>query len=193
MARPPVTKNLAIKRALEGGSMQRPEFVYTTYIKTTPENLWQALTDPAFTKRYWGLSFVSGWRVGSTITWELEGKDVSIADPAQVVVESEPFRRLSYTWHTFTREWADTYGISPATTAVYAGEPRSKVTFEIVQVGQIVRLTVVHDGFDEGSAVLEAISSGWPLLMSSLKTLLETGQVLPEATPASSPAESESA
>jgi uncharacterized protein YndB with AHSA1/START domain/DNA-binding transcriptional ArsR family regulator len=181
-----------LKRALEGDSMQRLEFVYKTYINTTPEKLWQALTDPAFTKRYWGLSFVSDWRVGSTITWELEGKGVSIADPAQVIVESEPFRRLSYTWHTFTKEWAGAYGISPEATAVYAGEPRSKVTFEIEQVGQMVRLTVLHDGFDEGSAVLGAISDGWPLLMSSLKTLLETGEVLPEATPASSPAESDS-
>jgi uncharacterized protein YndB with AHSA1/START domain len=172
--------------------MQRPEFVYQTYINATPEKLWQALTDPAFTKRYWRLSFESDWRVGSTITWELEGKGVSIADPEQVIVESEPFLRLSYTWHTFTEQWADTYGISPETLAVYAGEPRSKVTFEIEQVGQMVRLTVVHDGFDEGSAVLEAISNGWPLLMSSLKTLLETGEPLPKATPAADPSESDS-
>jgi uncharacterized protein YndB with AHSA1/START domain len=170
--------------------MNRSEFVYTTYMNTTPEKLWKALTDPALTKRYWGLSFESDWNVGSPITWELESEGVSIADPAQVIVESDRFRRLSYTWHTFTKEWADTYGISSETTAVYAGEPRSKVTFEIEQVGQVVRLTVVHDGFDEGSAVLETISSGWPLLMSSLKTLLETGEVLPEATPASRPAES---
>jgi uncharacterized protein YndB with AHSA1/START domain len=77
------------------------EFVYTTYIGTTPGRLWQALTDPAFTRRYWGVTFESDWNVGSTMTWQERG--TASADPAQVVLESEPYRRLSYSWHTSRR------------------------------------------------------------------------------------------
>lgn len=167
-----------LKRALEENSMQRPEFVYRTYINTTPERLWRALTEPEFTNRYWGLSYDSDWSVGSTFALDLEGKGVRIADPQQVILESEPFRRLSYTWHTFTNEWADAYDIPPEVLAEYAGEPRSKVTFDLEEVGGTVKLTVVHDGFDQGSAVLEGVTNGWPAILSSLKTLLETGEVL---------------
>jgi uncharacterized protein YndB with AHSA1/START domain len=87
--------------------MAETEFAYTTYIKTTPERLWRALTDPAFTRRYWGATFASDWNVGSTVTWQEAG--VTIADPAQVVLESEPYRRLAYAWHTFTPAWAKTH------------------------------------------------------------------------------------
>jgi uncharacterized protein YndB with AHSA1/START domain/DNA-binding transcriptional ArsR family regulator len=172
-----------LKTALEQEPMSGNEFVYTTYIKTTPERLWQALTDPAFTRRYWGVAFESDWRVGSPVTWEQLG--VTIADPAQVVLESEPHRRLSYTWHTFTREFAESVGLSGEVLAHAAGEPRSKVTFEIEPLGEMVRLTVVHDGFEPGSTVLASISEGWPGLLSSLKTLLETGETLPSSEPAS--------
>src|ERR1700674_3850699 len=86
-----------LKRALEDTKMTKHEFVYTTYIRTTPEQLWQALTDPAFTQRYWGVRFDSDWRAGSTMTLEQNG--VTIADPAQVIIESEPYRRLAYAWH----------------------------------------------------------------------------------------------
>lgn len=171
-----------LKRALEESSMGRPEFVYKTYMNTTPERLWQGLTDPAFTRRYWNVSFESDWRVGSMFTLELEGKGVKITDPAQVIIEAEPFRRLAYTWHTFTQEWADAYDVSPEMLAQFAGETRSKVTFDIEEVGPMVMLTVVHDGFDEGSAVLDGVSNGWPRIISSLKTLLETGEVLPQPT-----------
>jgi uncharacterized protein YndB with AHSA1/START domain/DNA-binding transcriptional ArsR family regulator len=166
-----------LKRALEDAAMPKPEFVYTTYINTTPERLWQALTDPAFTRRYWGVTLESDWAVGSTLVWKQGG--AAIADPAQVVLESEPYHRLSYTWHTFTPEWAEATGFDDEFLAKVAGEPRSKVTFDIEPVGQMVKLTVVHDGFEEGSAVLDSVSQGWPQLLSSLKTLLETGETLP--------------
>ncbi|MEJ8656093.1 metalloregulator ArsR/SmtB family transcription factor [Streptomyces sp. MS1.AVA.4] len=155
-----------------------PAFVYTTYIRTTPEKLWQALTDPAFTRRYWGVTFASDWKAGSEMAWEQFG--ITLADPAQVVLESEPGRRLSYTWHTFTPEFAEACGLDGEVAAKVAGEPRSKVTFEIEPVGEMVRLTVVHDGFEPGSTVLEGVSGGWPAILSSLKTLLETGETLPE-------------
>jgi uncharacterized protein YndB with AHSA1/START domain/DNA-binding transcriptional ArsR family regulator len=162
-----------LKKALEETPMNKPEFVYTTYISTTPERLWQALTEPAFTRRYWdGLSFESDWQAGSEMTVHLKD-GVTIADQAQVVLEADPYRRLSYTWHTFTPEWAASYGLSDEYLAKVAAERRSKVTFDIEPAGDQVKLTVVHDGFDPGSTVLEGISAGWPKLLSDLKTLLE--------------------
>jgi uncharacterized protein YndB with AHSA1/START domain/DNA-binding transcriptional ArsR family regulator len=175
-----------LKRALEAPPMDRPSFVYTTYIQTTPERLWQALTDPAFTERYWGLAFESDWSTGSTVILHQWG--VTIADPEQVILESEPCRRLSYTWHTFTPEWRevvrDRVGFSEDFLERVAAEPRSKVTFEIEDLGDLVKLTVVHDDFEPGSAVLDTISQGWPHILANLKTLLETGETLPAAAPA---------
>jgi uncharacterized protein YndB with AHSA1/START domain len=168
-----------LKRALEDTEMDKPDFVYTTYVNTTPERLWQALTEPAFTRCYWGVSFHTDWKAGSTMTVELEKGGVTIADPAQVVLESDPYRRLAYTWHTFTPEWAEAYGISDEQLARVASEGRSKVTFDIEPDGLMVKLTVVHDGFEPGSAVLESIRGGWPVVIANLKTLLETGDVMP--------------
>jgi uncharacterized protein YndB with AHSA1/START domain/DNA-binding transcriptional ArsR family regulator len=166
-----------LKRALEETTMQRPSFVYTTYIHTTPEQLWQALTDPAFTRRYWGATLESDWQAGSAYRWQQNG--ATIADPDQIVLESDPYHRLSYTWHTFTPEWAEATGFSEEYRAKAASEPRSKVTFDLEPVGEMVKLTVVHDGFEQGSTVLESVSEGWPRLLSDLKTLLETGETLP--------------
>jgi DNA-binding transcriptional ArsR family regulator/uncharacterized protein YndB with AHSA1/START domain len=168
-----------LRRALEAPAMDKPEFVYTAYIRTTPEQLWRGLTDPAFTLRYWGLAYESDWTAGSAFAIRLAKDDITIADPAQVILESDPYRRLAYSWHTFTPEWAAAYGISDADRARFAAEPRSKVAFDIEPLGDYVRLTVVHDGFEDGSAVLSGISQGWPLIVSSLKSLLETGDVLP--------------
>jgi uncharacterized protein YndB with AHSA1/START domain/DNA-binding transcriptional ArsR family regulator len=169
-----------LKRALEGTTMEKPEFVYTTYIRTTPELLWRALTEPAFTQRYWNTSFHSTWEVGAPMTWDHHG--VTIADPEQVVLEYDPFHRLSYTWHTFTPELADAVGISADVMARCSAERRrSKVTFELEPVsrsgtepaGALTKLTVVHDGFDDGSLVAELVSGGWPRVVSALKTMLE--------------------
>ncbi|HWE89835.1 MAG TPA: metalloregulator ArsR/SmtB family transcription factor [Pseudonocardiaceae bacterium] len=166
-----------LKRALESEPMSTNEFVYTTYIKTTPEQLWQALTDPAFTNQYWGVRFDTDWQVGSPITWEQEG--VKIADPAQVVTAAEPPRTLSYTWHTFTPEFGEAYDFDPDQLAAWTAEPRSTVTFDIEPVGEFVKLTVTHSGFEPGSGVFEGINHGWPAILSSLKSLLETGEPLP--------------
>lgn len=166
-----------LKRALEDTAMDTPSFVYTSYIATTPERLWHALTDPEFTHRYWGVSFRTDWEVGSTMTWEQFG--VAIDDPAQVVLEYEPHRRLSYTWHTFTQEFAETVGLDDEVFKNAANERRSKVTFEIVPLGELVKLTVIHDDFDPGSTVLETVREGWPAILSGLKTLLETGETMP--------------
>ncbi len=167
-----------LKRALEETQMQKPEFVYTTYIKTTPEQLWEALTEPAFTSRYWGATLISDWKVGSPVVWKYGG--VTIADPEQVVLESDPYCRLSYTWQTITPEFAQVVGFSDEYLAKVAAEPRSRVSFEIEALGGGVKLTVLHDGFQKESAVLESVSGGWPMILASLKTLLETGEPLSE-------------
>ncbi|MEV4290289.1 metalloregulator ArsR/SmtB family transcription factor [Nonomuraea bangladeshensis] len=166
-----------LKRVLEETPMDKPEFVYTTYIGTTPERLWQALTDPAFTERYWATTFKTDWAPGSEMTWDNHG--VVISDPEQVVLESEPYRRLSYTWHTFTPELGQRFGWDEELLGKLAGERRSKVTFEIEPVGEKVKLTVVHDGFEPGSTAAQMVSVGWPEVISGLKTLLETGAPLP--------------
>jgi uncharacterized protein YndB with AHSA1/START domain/DNA-binding transcriptional ArsR family regulator len=169
-----------LKQALEA-PMGAPAFVYTTFIATTPERLWQALTDPAFTRRYWGVTFETDWRPGSAMAWEQNGHRV--ADPEQVVLEAEPYRRLAYTWHTPTPEWAAANGIDDDVRAALAAESRSKVTFEIEPFGETVKLTVVHDGFPAGSTMRAMVSTGWPHLLSDLKTLMETGNPMP-AVPA---------
>ena len=161
-------------------------FTYTTYVHATPEQVWRGLTDPAMTKRYWRhhmagpKTFRSDWNKGST--WDLEHKDVGlvVSDPEQVILESDPNRRLSYTWHSFTPEWAAEVGMDEATADAWRAEPRSKVTLDIEDVGKgVAKLTVTHDGFSPGSSILQAISEGWPAVLSSLKTLLETGTALP--------------
>jgi uncharacterized protein YndB with AHSA1/START domain len=155
-------------------------FVYTTYIKTSPERLWQALTEPAFTCRYWGVAFQTDWRVGSPVVWVENG--VKIEHPDQVVLESDPHRRLAYTWHTFAPDWAESHGFDAELSGRLASEPRSKVTFDLEPVGELVKLTVVHDGLASGGTVIEMIREGWPHLLSSLKTLLETGEPLPDGS-----------
>jgi uncharacterized protein YndB with AHSA1/START domain/DNA-binding transcriptional ArsR family regulator len=168
-----------LKRALEETPMEKskPSFVYTTYIATTPERLWQALIDPAFTERYWNTTFETDWSVGSTMVWHNHG--VTITDREQVVLEADPYRRLSYTWHSFTPELAERFDWSDELRATLAAERRSRVTFEIEPEDEQVKLTVVHDGFEPGSRILEMISGGWPRVVSSLKTLLETTEGIP--------------
>jgi uncharacterized protein YndB with AHSA1/START domain len=161
-------------------------FTYTAYIHATPEQIWRGLTDPAVTRRYWRhhmagpKTFRSDWRKGST--WDLEHKDAGlvVSDPEQVILESDPYRRLSYTWHSFTPQWATEVGMDEATADTWRAEPRSNVTFDMDDIGKgVTKLTVTHDGFPPGSSVLQAISQGWPAVLSSLKTLLETGTALP--------------
>jgi uncharacterized protein YndB with AHSA1/START domain/DNA-binding transcriptional ArsR family regulator len=167
-----------LKRALEETTpMDKPTFVYTTYISTTPERLWQALTDPAFTGRYWGATFATDWRTGSPMTWDMLG--LRFESPEQVVLESDPPRRLSYSWHTFTPELMASLNLSEEAGARLAAESRSKVSFDIEPLGDVCKLTVVHDGFDEGSTAASMVSLGWPRILSDLKTLLETGETMP--------------
>ena len=145
--------------------MSRPSFIYVTYINSTPERVWQALTDPAFTRKYWvNHRNASDWKVGSE--WRHEDyDDASLVDIVGHVVEISPPRHLVLTW------------ASPKD----AKDPDkvSRVTFDIETCGDGVRLTVTHSELEPDSPMLSGISRGWPLVLSSLKTLLETGEPLP--------------
>ncbi|ATO13001.1 ArsR family transcriptional regulator [Micromonospora sp. WMMA2032] len=175
-----------LRTALERQPMESPTFVYTTYVRTTPERLWQALTEPAFTRRYWGgVTLVSDWRAGSPLLWQ-DTPDAEPRDLGQRVLVAEPYRRLAYTWHGFQPEHAAHFGWSDEELAARLGERRSTVTFDLVPQGGTVRLTVIHDDFSPDSEMYRAISGqldgsgGWPELLASLKSLLETGEPLPE-------------
>ena len=148
--------------------MSKPEFVYVTYIETTPEKLWEALTSSEFSKRYWfGTEVRSDWKVGSPFALVTDGKT---SDTGEILV-ADPPRRLSYTFkHELFEEMRD--------------EPATKVVFTIEPFGEIVKLTVTHEGFVADSKLLGAVSNGWPAILSGLKSLLETGHVVtipPEA------------
>jgi uncharacterized protein YndB with AHSA1/START domain/DNA-binding transcriptional ArsR family regulator len=170
-----------LKQALEETPMSETEFVYSTYIKTTPEQLWRALTEPAFTLRYWGEALHSDWKVGSKILWQA-GPDGELEDLDQVVLDYEPHRRLSYTWHRFQPRHAEFFGWSDERLAELQKEGPSRVTFDIEPAGSKVKLTVTHDDLQPGSEMRKAISGelpkagGWPELLADLKTLLETGE-----------------
>jgi uncharacterized protein YndB with AHSA1/START domain len=142
--------------------MSKPEFVYTTYIETTAEKLWEALTSSEFSKRYWfGTEVRSDWNVGSPFALVTDGKT---SDTGKILEADRP-RRLSYTFkHELFEEMRN--------------EPATKVVFILEPYGSIVKLTVTHEGFMEGSKLLGAVSNGWPAILSGLKSLLETGKVL---------------
>lgn len=161
-------------------------FTYTIYIHATPERVWQGLTDPAITRRYWrhqragAKIFRSDWQKDSTYDLVHEEVGLVVSDPGQVILESDPPRRLAYSWHSFTPEWAAEVGMDEQTANAWRAGPRSKVTFDIEDVGQgVAKLMVTHSGFAPDSPVLQGISDGWPAVLSSLKTLLERGEVLP--------------
>lgn len=144
--------------------MTKPELVYTTYIRTTPKKLWDAITNPEFTRQYWGGNEnVSDWKPGSK--WvHVTGDGERAIRVTGKVVESVPLKRLVLTW-------AD-----PANEADV-----SRVTFEIESVADEVRLDVIHGDFKAGSDMVNRVSGGWPRVLSSLKSFLETGAALKAA------------
>src|SRR5262249_7628945 len=142
--------------------MPRPEFIYVTYIETTPEKLWEALTSSAFTRQYWfGAEARSDWKVGSPFALVMGGEPTDVGE----ILEADRPRRLSYTFR-------------PVRDNEMKREPASKVVFRIEPHGKLVKLTLTHEGFIAGSKLLDGISKGWPAIMSGLKSLLETGTAL---------------
>ncbi|MBV8933868.1 MAG: SRPBCC family protein [Kutzneria sp.] len=152
------------------------EFVYTTYIKTTPQRLWRALTDPDDVGRYWGVTLETDWTPGSAMVWSEQG--TRVADPGQVVLEATPHRRLSYTGRSFTPDVAKAFGLGEDIYAALARERRSTLTFDIEPAGETVKLTLTID-CDPAGTLYDIVSQGWPRILSNLKTLLETGDTLP--------------
>lgn len=153
----------AITRRAEDAMTEKPTFVYVTYIESTPEKVWQALTDADLTAEYWGHRNVSDWQVGSS--WEHQRTDGSgIADVVGTVAESRPPTRLVTTWAAPDAE---------------PGHGVSRVTFDIEAHGDIVRLTVTHDDLAD-DAERQAAAAGWAAVLSNLKSLLETGSPLPQ-------------
>ena len=170
-----------LKHALEAPPMTdtdtvtTTDFVYVTYIRTTAEELFRAITEPEFTQRYWGASILSDWEVGSPIRWEEGGSTIE----GQEVLAVDRPRLLSYSWHHADVLHQEHTGWTDEQIAAEQAEPRSKVTFTLEDADPgVVKLTVVHDGFAPGSVMLDAISGGWPGILASLKTLLETGAPL---------------
>jgi DNA-binding transcriptional ArsR family regulator/uncharacterized protein YndB with AHSA1/START domain len=165
-----------LKAALESASARSTrEFVYTIYIRSTPERLWQAITDPVLAHQFLGFAIESDWRKGSTYVWDEHGLKIAHAD--QIVLEYEPYRRVAFTFHTFVPELQS---VTPALTedllAQVAAERRSKVSFDIAPDGDQVRLTVMHDDFEPGSMTLALVSGDWPIRLSNLKSRLEQGR-----------------
>ncbi|MFB6715462.1 MULTISPECIES: ArsR/SmtB family transcription factor [unclassified Streptomyces] len=173
-----------LEQSLEGTVMGKPEFVYAIYIQTTAEHLYQALTDPESIKIYMGgYGPESTWEVGAPVRWKMD-PDGEFEEVGQRVLEAEPGRRLSYTWHTLQPMHRQMFDFASDEEWEKAVRERSKVTFDIEPADEPelgIRLTVSHDGFDSpDSRMLEGVSDGWIAILSSLKTLLEGGRFLDE-------------
>jgi uncharacterized protein YndB with AHSA1/START domain len=142
--------------------MARSTFVYVTYIRTTPEKLWSALTDPKLMRQYWfGMHCESAWKAGSP--WKLVNEEGEVWDAGEIV-EADPPRRLVIRWQHQKR---------PELKA----EGASLCTMELEPGGGAVKLTITHSIEREASQLIGAVSGGWPKLLSNLKSLLETGSI----------------
>jgi len=143
--------------------MAKSKFVYVTYIRTTPEKLWQALIDPEFTRQYFfGITHESAWKRGSS--WSMKSPDGSVTDAGEVL-EFEPPRRLVLKWRSESKE-------------ALRAEGYSRMTYDLENSGDTVKLTVTHENDVADSKLIGAVSLGWPQVLSSLKSLLETGQAI---------------
>jgi uncharacterized protein YndB with AHSA1/START domain/DNA-binding transcriptional ArsR family regulator len=162
-ARPWVAALGELKTDLEGRKMSGPKHVYEVYIRTTPEKLWQAITDPDFTRRYfYGTAVESSWQAGSPVVHRggdgapmLEGTVLEVAAPRRLVT-------------TFSATYNDDQ----------VHDRPSRVTWEIVPLGETCKLTLTHDDFDGETATYHSVGTGWNPILSGLKTLLETGEPL---------------
>jgi len=142
-------------------SKEKTSFVYVTYIRSTPEKVFEAITKPEIARRYWGHENVSDWKPGSA--WQhVRANEQRTVELIGKVVEATPPTRLVITWANASQ------AADPAST--------SRVTFDVAAYEDMVRLTVTHDELEAGSGMAKGIQQGWPIVLSSLKSLLETGQ-----------------
>jgi uncharacterized protein YndB with AHSA1/START domain len=138
------------------------KFVYVTFIRTTAERLWSALTTPEFTKQYWfGMHCESEWKAGSS--WQLKFPDGGVADAGEIVAAERP-KRLVIKWRN---------EFKPEMTA----EGYSRCTMDLEPRDGAVKLTITHEMEKSGTKFIEAVSGGWPLILSNLKSLLEIGEI----------------
>jgi uncharacterized protein YndB with AHSA1/START domain len=145
---------------------EKPKFVYVIYIRTTQEKLWRALIEPEFTRQYWaGTWQESDWNAGAP--WRIMIPDGRVADSGEII-EFDPPRRLVLTWRNEFKPELRQEGFS-------------RLTYTLERQGDMVKLTLTHDIDWPESKFIEAVSNGWPAILSSLKSLLETGESL-EAT-----------
>jgi uncharacterized protein YndB with AHSA1/START domain len=145
--------------------MAESRFVYVTYIRTTPEKLWRALTDPEFTRQYWCETVQeSEWKPGSS--WRVMIPDSRVSDSGEII-ESSPPRRLVLTWRNEFKPELRSEGFS-------------RMTYELEPLGDSVKLTVIHEMDQPQSKFIDAVSKGWPHILASLKSFLETGEPLEE-------------
>ena len=139
----------------------KTSFIYVTYIRATAEKVFEAVTKPEISKRYWGHENVSDWKPGSK--WEhIRGENERTVEIMGDVIEFSPPTRLVISWASASKN------SDPAS--------HSRVTFEIQDYDNMVRLTVTHDDLEAGSGMANGISKGWPMALSSLKSFLETGE-----------------
>jgi uncharacterized protein YndB with AHSA1/START domain len=144
----------------------RSTFVYVIFIRTTPEKLWEALTDPQFIRKYWfDVIIECGWKKGSP--WKMTYPDGRLTDTGEIL-EIDPPRRMVIRWQN---EW------NPE----FKAEGLSRCTIELEPVGQAVKLSITHEMERPQSKLIKAVSGGWPQILSNLKSLLETGQIVLES------------
>jgi uncharacterized protein YndB with AHSA1/START domain len=145
--------------------MPGDRFVYVTYIRTTPEKLWRALTEPEFTRLYFVETWQEcEWKPGAS--WRMMIPDGRVADSGEVL-EIEPHKRLVVSWRNeFKPELRE--------------EGYSRLSYDLEQVGESVKLTVIHEIDKSESKFIQSVSNGWPHILSSLKSMLETGESLAE-------------
>ncbi|MBR0870237.1 SRPBCC family protein [Bradyrhizobium tropiciagri] len=144
--------------------MSKPDYVYVTYIETTPEKLWDVLTSGDFSERYWfGYRCASDWTVGSAFCLVRDGSNAVEGE----VLAVDPPKQLAYSWDV-VKDGAER-------------EHTSRVTFDIEPRGRVVKLTVTHDNL--GPRTLRNVSGGWPMVIASLKSFLETGRAMPADLP----------
>jgi len=138
-------------------------FVYVTFIRTTPEQLWSALTDPVLVKKYWlGVHQETDWKVGSP--WRLVFEDGRVADTGEIV-ELDPLKRIVINWRNEFRPELKEEGVA-------------RCTIELEPLDGAVKLTIAHVMDRPNSKFIEAVSGGWPKILSNLKSLLETGVIV---------------
>jgi uncharacterized protein YndB with AHSA1/START domain len=139
-------------------------FVYVTFIRTSPERLWDALTQSEFTRQYWfGSSLESTWEPSAS--WELKMPDGGLTDSGKVVEIDKP-KRLVLTWkHQRFPDMKD-------------DDETARATFDLEEQGEVVKLTVTHESNKKDSKLIKGVSGGWPIILASLKSLLETGKAI---------------